>query len=229
MRLLAPDEEERAGRFHFDRDRRRYVVARGLLRVILGQYLRRAPASLHFRYGAHGKPHVAAPEVALQFNLSHAGDVVLYAVTRRRRVGIDVERLDRLEDIASLALRVFSAREQAVFRRLPPEKRRAAFFACWTRKEAFIKAIGDGFSFPLEAFDVTVAPETPAALLRTRTDPEAAARWQMHDLAPGAGYAAALAVEGRDVDVVHRHVPDSPFSSASSFLDPSPTRPRDGA
>lgn len=204
--VLAPDEQERAGRFYFDRDRRRYVVARGLLRMILGRYLHCDPAALRFRYGPYGKPHVAEPATTLQFNLSHAGDVILYAVTDHVRVGIDVERVDRREDVMSLARRFFSERERTLLRSLPAAKQQTAFFACWTRKEAFIKAIGEGLSYPLDAFDVTVAPETPAALLHTRTDPMAAARWRMYDLAPGPGYTAALAVEGPEVDLVCRHV-----------------------
>lgn len=197
--VLDGDERGRAERFRFERDRRRFVVGRGRLRLILGRYLSAAPADLRFAYGAHGKPTVAgaADGRPLCFNVSHSDALAVYAVTRGRQLGVDVEAVRPMPDAEQLAARFFSPRENAAWRALGPGDKPAAFFRCWTRKEAFLKATGQGLAQPLDAFDVTLAPEAPARLLYVAGDPEAAARWTLRDLAPAAGYVAALAVEGQ--------------------------------
>lgn len=214
-RLLSPDEADRSARFFFEPDRRRYVVARGLLRELLGHYLRFSPAALCFRYGPYGKPELAVPAVlpAVHFNVSHSGELILLAVASGRRIGIDVEYVRNLPDASDLAMRFFSPRERAAFARLPPDLQQAAFFACWTRKESFIKAIGEGLSHPLDAFDVPVEPETPPRLFQTRSDPGAAARWRMCEVDPGPGYAATLTVEGHEWDLKYWNVHESIESS----------------
>lgn len=189
--LLSPDEHTRAARFRFNRHRRRYVAARGRLRLILGRYLDRAPEAIAFQYGPQGKPWLPS----LEFNVSHTGDVALYAVTRERRVGIDVEAARALADADRIVDRFFSAREVEAYRALSSAKRARAFVTCWTRKEAFIKAIGEGLSHPLDTFDVTVQADEPAALLALNRDPQAAARWHMQALPVGAGYAATVVAE----------------------------------
>jgi 4'-phosphopantetheinyl transferase len=198
--ILAPDERARAERFLFSADRERFIAARGTLRLILGAYLACAPGEVRFRYGPHGKPALAGEpqDDPPRFNLSHSGDLALYAVTRGREVGIDVERTR--PDIASetIAEQFFSPREVATLRALPVHLQEKAFFACWTRKEAYIKATGRGLAIPLASFDVTLAPGEQPALVSTRNDPREAARWRLCDLDAGAGYAAALAVEGHD-------------------------------
>ena len=169
---LAADERARAGRFHFDRDRVRFVVARGVLRAILGRYMNRAPVSLSFRYGSHGKPALAgeADGDAICFNLSHSNGVALYAIARHRAVGVDLERIRFDLPVVEIAERFFSRREVAALRMLPSEQQHQAFFCCWTRKEAYIKARGEGLSLPLDQFDVSLAPGEPAALLGTQRE-----------------------------------------------------------
>jgi 4'-phosphopantetheinyl transferase len=196
-RLLAPEERGRACRFHFEIDRDRFIARRGLLRVILGRYLGRAPESLRLGEGEYGKPHLL-PEGGLpdlRFSLSHSRGVALIAVSLGRDVGVDLEgmRADVLED--DIPERFFSPRELTALRALPPEEQLAAFFRCWTRKEAYIKALGLGLQLPLDSFDVSVGPDEPPALLGTRPDPEQATRWSLVDLSPGPEHAGALVVE----------------------------------
>ena len=200
LSILSADERERAARFHFPQDRDNFIVARGALRSILAGYLGVAPAALRFQYSSYGKPSLA-PEFTsqgLNFNLSHSHELALLGLTSGREIGVDVERHRADVTDEPLAERFFSAREVAVLRALPPEQQTEAFFNCWTRKEAYIKARGEGLSFPLARFDVSLAPEEPAALLRTRGEPREAARWSMLNLSPGAGYAGAVIAEGRD-------------------------------
>lgn len=198
--LLNVDETQRAARFHFAADQRRYLVGRGLLRLLLGHYLAVEPAALAFAYNAYGKPYVAttmgAP--AVQFNLSHSGEMVFYAIARNYPLGVDVERVRPEMDWAALAQHVFSPVEQRTLATLPAPEQLPAFFRGWTRKEAFIKARGVGLSLPLDQFDVTLAPDVPAQVLATRDDPHDAARWTLRDLPCPVGYAAALAVAAHD-------------------------------
>lgn len=198
LSTLTVDEQDRARRFHFEVDRARFVVARATLRAILGQYLAREPGAVRFRYGAHGKPALNDDAVAdpLRFNLSHSAGVALCAVTRGREVGVDVERIDSRRADDGIVRRFLSPHESHVFFGLAPHERVDAFFRCWTRKEAYIKARGDGVALSLAEFDVSLAPGDPPALLRTRHDPRDALRWTLRDLAVGAGFAGALAAEG---------------------------------
>jgi 4'-phosphopantetheinyl transferase len=198
LHTLSPDEQGRAERFHFQRDRERFIVARGVLRTILGRYLRTAPEQLSFRYSPYGKPALA-PEFSgemIHFNVSHSHGLALYAFTRGREVGIDLERLRPNVEEEQIAKRFFSPREIAMLRALPRDLRQHAFFLCWTRKEAYIKATGKGLSLPLDQFAVSLTPGHPAALLYTQADPHAALGWSLQDLTPAPDYAAALAVEG---------------------------------
>ena len=208
--LLAPDERARADRFIFEADRRRYIVARGVLRTLLGRYLRVEPATLVFRYGAHDKPSLAETPGGrdVRFNLSHSYGWALHAFAVGREVGVDVERIRPETDITGVAEYSFSPAEVASLRSVPEGQRREAFFNCWTRKEAFIKAHGEGISLGLSRFDVTLRPGEPAALLRFDQDPAEAARWSMRALDAGAGYKAALAVEGEGWDLKCWHYPD---------------------
>jgi 4'-phosphopantetheinyl transferase len=189
---LEPHELERAGRFHFERHRRHFIVARGWLRSVVARYLGTQPEALRFAYGEYGKPALPA-EHTLRFNLSHSNEVALLAVALDAELGVDVEHIRA--DFASedIARRFFSRAEVNAFNALPPEERVAAFFRCWTRKEAYIKAIGKGLSQALDEFDVTLASGIAPALLRAKEDD--ATRWWMGDIDVGEGYAAALAVE----------------------------------
>ncbi len=194
---LAADEERRAAGFRFPRDRERYVVGRGALRAVLGQYLRRRPEDIRFSYNAEGKPALAGEFSAerLRFNVAHADGLALVAVAREREVGVDLEKVRAIE-VEEIAERFFSAAEVAVLRGLPADRRVDAFFRCWTRKEAYLKATGKGLSGGLDQFDVSLAPGEPAALLAHRGAPAEAGRWQLRELAPAPGYVGALAVEG---------------------------------
>jgi 4'-phosphopantetheinyl transferase len=197
---LTADERQRAERYLFQKDRTFFVVARGLLRVLLGRYLRQDPPHLRFIYGPHGKPALATDTGggALRFNVSHSHGLALYAITRGREVGVDVERIRPKVAQEKIAERFFSPREVTLLRALPAPLQATAFFACWTRKEAYIKATGEGLTLPLDQFDVSLVPGEPAALLRTAWDPQEAARWALQDLAPAPGYRAAVAVAGHD-------------------------------
>jgi 4'-phosphopantetheinyl transferase len=195
---LSVDERARAGRFHFRRDRDRFVTRRAVLRTILGGYLRREPAEVEFLYGRHGKPALAGPAgKELSFSLSHSGSAALYAVAPGAEIGVDVEALRPWVDADDVAEQFFSRREVATLRALPEPPRSSCTLACWTRKEAFVKAHGDGLSIPLDQFDVALAPGEPPALLRTAWDPNEAGRWSLFDLtAEHPGHVSALAARG---------------------------------
>ena len=197
-RTLALDERSRAGRFHFHRDRERFVVARGILRDILGRYTSRAPESLSFSYSSYGKPALV-PESgaeAIRFNISHSHGTALYVVTRSREIGVDLELIRDGLEIEQIAERFFSRSEVSALCALPAQIRRRAFFLCWTRKEAYIKARGEGLSLPLDQFEVSLVPGEPAALMSAQGDSNEAFRWSLQELFPAADYAAALAIEG---------------------------------
>jgi len=196
---LHSDERQRAERFHFARDRTRFIVARGLLRAILSCYLDIDPGQIRFCYNQHGKPALA-PEhgaMALSFNVSHSHELALYAIVLCRAIGVDIEyvRADVAE--TAIAEQFFSPREVAMLRALPITARTMAFFNCWTRKEAYIKARGGGLSLPLDQFDVSLAPGAPTELLNVAGDQSEHSRWTLQSLNPGQDYVAALAVEGQ--------------------------------
>ena len=192
--LLDGDEQGRAARFVFDRHRDAFRVARGALRTLAGHYLGAPPAQLGFGYRERGKPYLVAPPGDLAFNVSHSGDVALIGFARGREIGVDVERKKPLSDLLALARTAFSAHEYAALCRLPAGDHDEAFFTCWSRKEAFIKATGEGVA-QLAAFDVSLAPGEPARLLRVPDAPGAPA-WTLHELPAIAGHAAALVVAG---------------------------------
>lgn len=191
---LSPGERARAARFRFDGPRERFIAARGVLRDVLARYVDQPAGALRFETNDYGKPSLPSYEW-LHFNLSHSGDIVLIAVTRGRAIGIDVERIAPPETMVRLVEQFFSADENAAFHGLPESKRAAAFFAGWTRKEAYIKALGVGGSLPLNQFDVTLDSNAPARLLADRANPGNVDRWSLLDLDAGPGYAAALAAE----------------------------------
>ena len=199
-RTLSHDERHRAARFHFDRDRNAYTAARGALRTLGGRYVAHPPGELVFGYQAKGKPYLTSPPGDVRFNLSHSGDVALIAFTRSREVGVDVERRRPLQDLRSLAKTSFSPDEYTTLCGLPPDDQPEAFFSCWSRKEAFIKATGEGIS-QLGDFDVSVRLDEPARLLRVAGGLPALQRWSMHDLPAIPGYAAAIVVEGHELRI----------------------------
>jgi 4'-phosphopantetheinyl transferase len=202
MELLDAGERARAARFVFDRDRRRFVNAHAWVRAAIGRCLGRDPAVLRFATGPRGKPHLAGEAIDLRFNLSHAGERALIALTLARDVGVDIEE-ERPVEVSELASRFFSPAESRTLQLLGASERLPAFFRCWTRKEAFIKALGDGLSFPLDGFDVSLDESDADQLLRAcRAAPEALQQWRILSLPVDAGYAAALAVRAGDWLVV---------------------------
>ncbi|HKP36653.1 MAG TPA: 4'-phosphopantetheinyl transferase superfamily protein [Pyrinomonadaceae bacterium] len=203
---LSPDEHDRAARFHFERDRQRFRIARASLRMILSRYLNLAPEDLVFATTEYGKPFLTNPQAAgLIFNLSHSQDFALLAVTREREVGIDIEFMRSDFATSDVAEHFFSVAEVYTFSGLDPDLRTLAFFNCWTRKEAYIKARGEGLSMPLDSFDVSLTPGLPVALLQNRLDPADVSRWSLHELSPAPSYAAAIAVERCDGAVSFQH------------------------
>jgi 4'-phosphopantetheinyl transferase len=183
VRLLSTNEKERAGRFAVARERRRYVVARARLRQLLGERLGAAPESLRFVYQPHGKPALARRpgQRDLRFNISHCGEVAAYVFAEGREVGVDIEEVRELPDADDIAMRFFSRGERAAYLRLPLRERPRGFFNCWTRKEAFVKALGAGLSHPLEVFDASVAP----------------GGWTLASFEPAPGLVGAVALQTR--------------------------------
>ncbi|MCP4421506.1 MAG: 4'-phosphopantetheinyl transferase superfamily protein, partial [Chloroflexi bacterium] len=180
-------------------DRNHYIVARGLLRQPLGNYSQMLPTHIELVYGEHGKPELATAQArsGVQFNVSHAQGVALLAFARERAVGVDIEQIRPLEDGTQIAERFFSASEVAVFTAVADSQKPQAFFNCWTRKEAFIKVIGEGLSCPLDSFDVTLKPGEPTKLLQVKGSEVDAAHWRLENLEAAVGYAGAVIAEGQ--------------------------------
>ena len=197
LQVLSADEHARAGKFHFDADRNRHIIGRGMSRLLLGHCLGTAANGVRFEYNEFGKPSLQRSG-GLRFNISHSGELVLVALARGRTIGIDVERMRKDMAQAEIAERFFSPRECAALAGLPPDMQCDAFFACWTRKEAYLKARGDGLSLPLDQFDVAFMPGEVPRLIETRHDPAEAHRWTIRAPNPGYGCKAALAAEGSD-------------------------------
>lgn len=195
---LSTDETNRAARFYFLADRNRYIISHGSLRKILALYLHCEPEQLRFSVNAYGKPSL--DQEGLEFNLSHSGDLALIGITRGRKIGVDVEKVRTGISAEIIGGHYFSKAEMAELQALATEQREAAFFLCWTRKEAYIKAQGMGLSLPLESFDVSLTPHQPPLLRATRPDTTEAARWTLLSLEAGAGYEAAVAVEGQSLE-----------------------------
>ena len=196
--ILSDDERTRAARYHREIDRQYFTTTRATLRQILGSYLNVDPRALRFAYSAKEKPSLGGPEASsgIEFNISHSGNLALLGFARQREIGVDVEQIRRDFDTGQIAARFFSAAEQRQLAALPEQQRSEAFFLCWTRKEAYIKATGKGLSLPLHEFDVSLAPKEQNALLATRPDPQERTKWVMRDIAVPGEYAAAICVSG---------------------------------
>ena len=210
QQILSDDERRRAERFHFDRDRRRYIVRRGMLRLIIGDYIDREPRRLQFYAGHRGKPYLkhSLGNVTLQFNLAHSKEIALYAFTSRQEIGIDVEYVRDMPDAEKIAQATYSPLENKMLQSLPEYQRQEAFFNCWVRKEAYIKAIGNGLYHGMDRFDVSLAPGEPARLVSVEGNAKQAFDWFMKSLAPADGYVAALAVKGSDFRLSYWQYPE---------------------
>jgi 4'-phosphopantetheinyl transferase len=196
---LSADEVARADRFHFAQDRNRFIAARSLLRSIISRYLSCTSGEIRFAYQANGKPQLACPVSVtpnLRFNLSHSADAAVYAISRGNDVGVDIELIRPEVPWAEVAMSFFAPGEIARLYQLPAELRAVGFFNCWTRKEAYVKACGEGLSLPLDGFEVSLAPNEVPALLSAH-DPNELGRWNLFEISPPQGFAGALAIEGR--------------------------------
>ncbi len=198
-KILSSDEYSRAKRFRFEDGRRHFIAGRALLRVLLGRYLHSAPERIQFAYTTNGKPFLVLQghTQGIEFNVSHSHTLALYAFVQHHAVGVDIEYMHTLPDADAIVDHFFSVQEQRVFHALPTEQQLAAFFAGWTRKEAYLKACGDGLMVPLSQFEVSLAPEEAARILAIEGDVSKADGWFLHDLAiPDAMYKAAVVLKG---------------------------------
>ena len=194
--VLSSAERERSNRFHFQKDRNHYIIRHGVLRKILGRYLGQAPSEIQFRYGTRGKPEILDDPIHIHFNDSHSTDLALYAVTLACPIGVDVECIRPIPEFEDIATRYFSPREVGMMRALSVEKRMEAFYACWTRKEAFLKATGEGIGVNLAKVEVTLAPGEEAEILRIPGETQSAAGWKLRAFSPAPGYLGAIALQG---------------------------------
>ena len=201
--MLSAAERERAMRFRFDLHRNRFIAGRGLLRAALGQYLNTQPGRVEFVYGPNGKPSLSqtAAGTGIRFNLAHSEDLAVLAVMRDRDVGIDVERVRPIPEVEQLVARFFSVRENAAFQALPEEQRAVAFFNLWTRKEAWLKATGEGIARSLRRVEVSFLPGEPARLIHIEGSEEEAARWRLFAFKPAEDFVAALACQSCETEV----------------------------
>lgn len=195
---LSDDERSRAQRFHFERDRNSFTAARGILRDVLARYSGGTPRAIKFVYGAHGKPALSDRNASnLRFNLSHSHGLAVIALTREREIGVDVEKIQPERTGDEIANRYFSAEEVAELRALPTDQQAEGFFLCWTRKEAYVKALGEGLRFPLDRIQVSLSPGKPARLYGA-----SGSRWSVESFDPSFNseprYTGAVVTEGKD-------------------------------
>ena len=197
--VLSDEEQQRASRLVVHGERARFIVARARLRQLLGARLGVSPGSVDFSYGARGKPALAArfADSGLRFNVARSEDIAVYAFALDREIGVDVEAVRELPDADEIAARCFSLRENEAYLALSARDRPLGFFNCWTRKEAFVKAVGEGLSHPLEGFEVSLAPGEPATILRVGGCAGEHCGWQMQSFSPAPGFVAAIVIEAR--------------------------------
>jgi 4'-phosphopantetheinyl transferase len=200
---LSPLEKERAGKFRFDLHRNRFIAGRGLLRTILGRYLQTSPSKVGFAYSPESKPALDPKfdGAGLHFNLADTEDLMLLAVTRIGPVGIDVESVQPIKEMGDLVAVFFSQRENELFQKLPPSSQPTAFFNLWTRKEALLKATGEGITRSLNLVEVSFLPDEPTRVLAISGDSEKGALWSLHALSPAPGFVGAVAIQARNTSL----------------------------
>jgi 4'-phosphopantetheinyl transferase len=203
---LSHAEKAHAAEFKLDRDRERYVICRGLLKRLLARYGAGEADALVFEYTANGKPLLASNPAELQFNVAHSGEMAAIGVTRHRSIGVDVEHVRHIENLSELVEMNFAPEEQAAWRSIPEPIQARAFFAGWTRKEAFLKATGEGLSRPLTSFALTINPDALPQVIRVDGDRRAGAAWTVVDLRLGNAVAGAVVVAGADITVRSREL-----------------------
>jgi 4'-phosphopantetheinyl transferase len=214
---LSPDETARADRFHFSRHRRAFVLGRAALRALLGGYLGLGAMEIQFVYGPQGKPALAPrlenPACPMQFNAANSGNLAAYAFTIGCQIGVDIERHRELPDLENIAHRFFAPEEAAELRELPAAEKLSAFYHCWSRKEAYLKALGGGLSIPLQSFRVTLRPSVPARFISLGGSEEAARAWTLESFDPEPGFTGAIAYPDRA-----RSIKASPIVSVDDLL-----------
>lgn len=193
--LLDADEQVRANRFHFEKDRNQFIASHGILRKILSGYLNISPEKIIFSYNEFGKPFIAN-QSDIQFNLSHSKNITLIAITKNYSIGVDIEYIKQTRDIEAIAERYFSTHECSALKQLPTEERQKAFFNGWSRKEAFLKAHGQGLSYSLEKVEVSLATNEPAKFIAIHDANENISEWELYNLEPANDFAAAVAIKG---------------------------------
>jgi 4'-phosphopantetheinyl transferase len=203
---LSPEEKERANKFKFEKHRNQFIAGRGALRAILGQYLSAGPAGLRFDYSTNGKPTLAKEfaGTGIHFNLAHSEEMALVAITRLGAVGVDVEGVRPVKNVDELVARFFSPRENSLFQKMPDDEKPVAFFNLWTRKEAMLKATGEGITRSLSLVEVSFLPGEPARVMAIAGDEAAGERWMLRELAPASGFTGAVAVELGTSNIEHR-------------------------
>lgn len=201
--FLSEDEIERAGKFHFEKDRNNYIIARGTLRKILSLYLKIEADKIEFSYNSYGMPYLNNKHnSSLKFNLSHSGNFAIYTFTYNKNIGIDIEYISESLSCEEIADRFFSPEEVAMLKSVPEDKKKRAFFNCWTRKEACIKAVGKGLSMPLSDFTVSLIPGEPPGLIYVKDKPEAPSQWTLKELEINSDYVASVAVKGEGLEFI---------------------------
>ena len=213
MAILSPDERARAESFLFEHHRCTYVLSRGILRELLGRYVSIPPANIRFSYGSKGKPNLVGVVPSIRFNSSNSANMGLYAMTRNCDLGVDIEKVRPLQDMQQIADQFFCREETRELFSLPLAERELAFFHCWSRKEAYIKAVGDGLSMPLDKFRVTLTPGDPVEFVHLGNDRKVAKEWTLHSFGAIPGYAAALAYNDAP-----RPLHSSPVMTATEIL-----------
>ena len=203
-KLLSREEKIRAEKFHFERHRMRFIVGRGFLRTILGRYLCVKPGRLQLIHGKNGKPTLAGAyaDTGVSFNLSHSKGQALYAITLGREIVVDIEYIHDFSDMEQIADNILSASEKIAFRKLQKQKKLKVFFKCWTRKKAFLKALGTGLSQSMDMIDITTFYGEETAGEKIEVSSDEISKWSIHDIAPIPGFAAAFAVKGDRKSVV---------------------------
>jgi 4'-phosphopantetheinyl transferase len=204
---LSPDEQSRAERYRIGRIRDRFIAGRGRLREILGAYHAQGPDCFSFEYGPQGKPSLAPP-TGLEFNLSHSANLAILGVSWGQTIGVDVERVDPHRDVQGILTRFFAPGEQEEFLAIAEDDQRSAFYRGWSRKEAFLKALGTGLATALDSFEVSLDAMSPW-IRRVGEDHAEPQRWSLRDVDVGDDFAAALVVQGPIARLVIRDWPDA--------------------
>ncbi|MBN2040683.1 MAG: 4'-phosphopantetheinyl transferase superfamily protein [Spirochaetes bacterium] len=202
--ILTSDEKKRSSRFVFEKDRNRDIINRAVLRLLLSKYIKIDPGRINYNYNKFNKPELSHPvNNELKFNLSHSGNLIIYAFSLRREIGIDIEKKRELNDADGIISRFCSEQEKSEYFSYPAEERGNIFISCWTRKEAYIKARGEGLAFPLNNFTMTLAPDKSPALMHVKDEKAEEKRWSFYNIIVPDDYNSTLAIEGNNIKLLY--------------------------